>query len=218
MSAFDIFLRGLGQQSAVKTLILKTLWGEDAQPFPKPWVSSAELLRITGQKYFDRRTRELRDQSGVSIENAQVGGQYAYRLLSPALGPTNPREYLSESEKVQLFAKYRNQCQICGKTAQGGIRGLQADHKVPLIRGGTKDVANWQPVCNHCNVGKRGACADCEDDCQLCPWAFPERVGHVSLVRLPPEIRDLIGGQFGHDQHELELGILTLIRRGLGLN
>ncbi len=56
--------------SDVKLKILTRLWGNDLYEFPKPWVSSAELLELTGQKYFDRRTRELRYQLGCDLESA----------------------------------------------------------------------------------------------------------------------------------------------------
>ena len=58
--------------SEVKLKILKRLWGEEADTFPKPWVSSEELLHLTGQKYFDRRTRELRDQVGCDLESSYM--------------------------------------------------------------------------------------------------------------------------------------------------
>ena len=55
--------------SEVKIKILTRLWGKTTDNFPKPWVASAELLELTGQKYFDRRTRELRDQVGCDVES-----------------------------------------------------------------------------------------------------------------------------------------------------
>lgn len=55
--------------SEVKQKIIKRLWGDENISFPKPWVSSKELLELTGQKYFDRRTRELRDELGCDIES-----------------------------------------------------------------------------------------------------------------------------------------------------
>ncbi|MFN9899172.1 MAG: HNH endonuclease, partial [bacterium] len=54
-------LSGGRKISAVKLKILITLW-ESSQEFPKAWVTSDHLLEITGQKYFDRRARELRDE------------------------------------------------------------------------------------------------------------------------------------------------------------
>jgi len=66
--------------------------------------------------------------------------------------------------------------------------GLQADHKIPLSRGGSHDLSNWQPLCNECNVGKRRACAECEEDCRVCSWAFPEVVGITTAVSIPTDL------------------------------
>lgn len=165
--------------SEAKLKILIRLWGNEEDSFPKPWVSSAELLELTGQKYFDRRTRELRDQLGCDIETAYqekfVG--HGWRINSEKLSPPQDREYLTQTQKVELFGNSNYCCATCGVRIEAGVRGLQADHKVPLSRGGSNDIKNWQPMCNNCNVGKRRACEGCELDCNSCSWAFPEIVG-----------------------------------------
>lgn len=214
---FKDYIRKVGSLSEVKFKILKTLWGSEDATFPKPWVTSSLLLKLTQQKYFDRRTRELRDELGCDIETAFCQGEHSYRLLSSSLRAANPRYYLTEAEKRVLFSKYGHACQICGKKAEGGVRGLQADHKIPLIRRGSHDSSNWQPICNECNVGKRGACEGCEDDCTKCPWAFPEEVGRVSLIRLPPEVLEAIN-QSGHcSARGTEKAVVELLRKALKL-
>lgn len=90
--------------SEVKIKILKTLW-DSGSGFPKGWVRSSLLLEITQQKYFDRRTRELRDQSGLDIETKYLDGEHQYRLVSDTVKVSNPRLYLSESKKTALFQK-----------------------------------------------------------------------------------------------------------------
>jgi hypothetical protein len=173
--------------SDVKRQILQRLWQEGTS-FPRGWVRSSELLQLTGQKYFDRRVRELRDEVGCDIETGTVSGEHAYRLLSTGVEVANPRAYLTESQKKELFRAARNHCAVCDRQFEPGVRGLQADHKVPLKRGGAHDSGNWQPLCVECNVGKRRACAGCELDCQVCPWAFPERVGRRLLVQVSSEV------------------------------
>lgn len=176
--------------SDVKRKILEKLWHSDSTAFPKPWVSSAELLELTGQKYFDRRARELRDQTGCDIEteyNPQLGG-HAWRIKSPDLAAPQDREYLSQAQKLQLFDAAKNKCAICGKSVEAGVRGLQADHKVPVSRGGTNALENWQAVCNHCNVGKRRACEGCTIACETCSWAYPEVVGINTLVSINEKV------------------------------
>lgn len=184
---FDEYIKILPSGiSDVKLKILKKLWHTDSESFPKPWVSSSELLDLTGQKYFDRRARELRDQLGCDIETqhkAELGG-HAWRIHSPKLAPPQDREYLTQSQKFQLFLSVKNTCAICGKISEPGVRGLQADHKVPISRGGTNALENWQAVCNHCNVGKRRACDGCTIECATCSWAYPEIIGINTLVSI----------------------------------
>jgi 5-methylcytosine-specific restriction endonuclease McrA len=165
--------------SEVKFKILKRLWGTDDNKFPKPWVSSAELLELTGQKYFDRRTRELRDQMGCDLEAAyqEKFSGHAWRISSSKLAVPQDRDYLTQSQKIKLFEESGYCCVTCGLKVDAGIRGLQADHKVPISRGGSNSLDNWQPMCNNCNVGKRRACEGCSLECDTCSWAFPELVG-----------------------------------------
>jgi 5-methylcytosine-specific restriction endonuclease McrA len=160
------------------------LWGRDDDKFPKPWVSSAELLELTGQKYFDRRTRELRDHLGCDIVSSykEEFSGHAWRIVSPTLTPPLDREYLTASQKKKLFEAYNYCCSVCGAKIEPGVRGLQADHKIPLSREGDNGPSNWQPLCNTCNVGKRRACDNCELDCLSCSWAFPELVGIKTLI------------------------------------
>lgn len=172
--------------SKVKLEILEKLWHDDTQEFPKPWVSSEELLALTGQKYFDRRSRELRDQVGCDLETtyqADFEG-HAWRINSPNLAAPQDREYLSQNQKLKLFSDAKNTCAICGKIAEPGVRGLQADHKVPISRSGTNALENWQAVCHHCNIGKRRACDGCTIECATCSWAYPEIVGITTLVSI----------------------------------
>lgn len=208
---FENYVSGLPQElSDVKYEILKTLWGAGGN-FPRPWIKSSTLLSLTQQKYFDRRIRELQDEVGCDIENGHSGGEHSYRLLSDKLKKANPRLYLSASQKNVLFAKYHNTCQVCGKAIKPGVRGLQADHKVPLIRGGSHDAANWQPLCNACNVAKRRSCADCNDECKKCAWAFPENVGMRTLVTVPQPLLQEIRKRGLVGQADLEALIVTAI-------
>lgn len=173
-----------GKLSEVKKIILKTLWEAGDDSFPKPWVGSAELLQRTGQKYFDRRIRELRNQLGCAIETGNFNGDSAYRLTSSTLGVAVARTYLTAAQKKRLFEDANYTCAACGCYVPLGRKGLEADHKIPLSRGGGSELTNWQPLCVACNVAKRRSCQDCEESCRLCAWAFPEQFGQLTQVRL----------------------------------
>ena len=192
-------LNGIKKLSDIKLIILNELYiiGET---FPKSWVESRRLLAVTKQKAFDRRVRELKDEYGCDIESQVVGSVYCYRLKSDKLKEGNRRNYLTQSEKLGLFNRYNYRCQICNIVVDGGIRGLQADHRIPLSRGGRDDKSNWQPLCNECNVSKKSACRNCSKDCRQCIWAYPE-MGKVFPIKISREVIDILNDKFnGNDQ------------------
>ena len=198
--------------SAVKDLMLRTLW-EAGDTFPRPWVSSDKLLELSQQKYFDRRLRECRDRLGCDLETAPVDGRHAWRLASATLTEAVDRSYLSASQKRKLFQDHNNTCALCGTQIQAGVRGLQADHKVPLSRGGSNDLENWQPVCHDCNVGKRAACKGCGDECPKCAWAYPERTGIRLTVSVDSEILSALKKKAGGSQAELNRIVAETLRK-----
>jgi len=170
--------------SEVKLTLLKALWN-NGQSFPRGWVKSSELLALTNQKYFDRRLRELRDSGGLDLESKQINGEHHWRINSNKIANIINRTYLSQTQKKALFNKSNYTCSICGKVSEAGVRGLQADHKIPLSRGGSEAPSNWQPMCNECNVAKRRVCQDCTLNCENCSWAYPELGGRKILITLP---------------------------------
>ena len=170
----------------MKLLILERLFSQKTEG-NDGWVTSSELLELTNQKYFDRRTRELRDETGCDLETGRFGGESAYRLNSLNLADVNTRLYLTATQKKALLHESGNKCAVCGTDADGDVSRLQADHKIPLIRRGDHNPLNWQILCLTCNVGKRRACESCALDCQTCPWAFPESVGQRITAVVDPE-------------------------------
>ena len=55
----------------------------------------------------------------------------------------------TSAEWLDLLASYEDQCGYCGN---GGP--MQADHRVPLSRGGTHSISNIIPACGPCNREK----------------------------------------------------------------
>ena len=212
---FRVYQSSLGGKlSRVKVLILQRLWDEGDE-FPRGWVSSSELLLLTKQKYFDRRVRELRDEVGCDIETAQQRGEHVYRLASEEVKAANPRGYLSIAQKRALFQSAAFRCAICSRAFTAGVRGLQADHKVPLNRGGKHSLENWQPLCVECNVAKRRACAGCDLECAKCPWAFPEQIGRRVQLTLSEDLEAAIQELSKQSARPSSEVLLDLIRTGL---
>jgi hypothetical protein len=145
--------------SKVKKQILEILW-------PMEWVGTHDIHQATGQSYYDRRIRELRE-SGWQIETDGL----KYRLKSRKKLPGNSREYPSAIQKREVFTRDKGLCQICGSTHPR----MEYDHKVPRERFGVTEVANLQLLCSPCNVDKRGVCKKCTlKTCDGCPYAYPE--------------------------------------------
>lgn len=145
--------------SKVKKKILEILW-------PMTWVNTHDIHEATGQSYYDRRIRELRE-SGWQIETRGL----KYRLKSRNKLPGNRRKYPSPVQKREVLARDKGVCQICGSTHPR----MEYDHKVPRERFGETEVPNLQLLCSPCNVDKRGVCKKCTlKTCDGCPYAYPE--------------------------------------------
>lgn len=56
----------------------------------------------------------------------------------------------TEAEWQARLAQYRQRCAYCGR----GDRALVKEHVVPIIGGGSDDIANIVPACQPCNARK----------------------------------------------------------------
>jgi 5-methylcytosine-specific restriction endonuclease McrA len=79
------------------------------------------------------------------------------------------------AELLELVARYRGQCAYCG-----GPGPLQADHRIPLGRGGTNYIENIIPACEPCNLRKHLLTED----------AFRERFRRERLAPPPAPHRE----------------------------
>lgn len=171
--------------TAAQWKILEYLFTQ-GDSFPRSWVPRDVLHDLVKQSDYRRRITELGDEIGVDIQ--RQAGTNAYRLNSVDLNPANPRTYLSKSQKNTLISKQNFTCQVCSLHDENNSTGtLQADHKIPLARGGGHTLENWQTLCHVCNVGKRNACQDCARECKGCAWAFPEIHGIRIMTPLSPD-------------------------------
>jgi len=208
---FENFISHL-KLSEVKLTLIKKLWNSGTS-FPREWVKSSELLTLTNQKYFDRRLRELRDSGGLDLETKHINGEHCWRLNSNKISKIINRTYLTATQKKELFESSNYSCSICGKISDAGVRGLQADHKIPLSRGGSEALTNWQAMCNECNVAKRKVCQDCTLKCEECSWAFPEQGGRKILISIPKNIGNSVIKNL--TDKELEQKLLRLLGNDL---
>ena len=89
-----------------------------------------------------RITRAKRPEHYRLIQ--QAGGQ---RYLARKQGAAGS---FTAAELVEKFALLGNCCLYCGRD---DVK-LEADHKIPLSRGGSNDIANIVPACRSCNARK----------------------------------------------------------------
>lgn len=63
------------------------------------------------------------------------------------------RAGMSLKLRFEVFRRDDYCCQICGATAQDGVK-LEVDHKTPVAKGGTDELSNLWTLCFPCNRGK----------------------------------------------------------------
>lgn len=61
----------------------------------------------------------------------------------------NSNEHFTQKQFRELCQKHGNKCLCCKE-----VKNLQADHIVPIARGGSDGIENIQPLCKICNIKK----------------------------------------------------------------
>ena len=100
----------------------------------------------TRADYEKHREQRLTQSSIYHREHPEIGrarqqNRRARKLA--AEGSFTPADWLA------LVEFWGGRCAYCG---EGGV--LEADHRVPLSRGGTNHIANILPACRRCNAKK----------------------------------------------------------------
>lgn len=60
---------------------------------------------------------------------------------------------LTPKQRFIVLKRDNYRCQLCGTTAQDGVR-LEIDHKIPRAKGGGNELSNLWTLCWDCNRGK----------------------------------------------------------------
>lgn len=63
------------------------------------------------------------------------------------------RAKLSDSLRYDVLKRDNFKCQICGSSAQDGVK-LHVDHIIPVSKGGKTHLTNLRTLCDRCNMGK----------------------------------------------------------------
>lgn len=110
-----------------------------------------ELNRERRRRY--RRAAYVRNPAKINVEKAAWLARHpevkrakdqAYRARRAAAAG-----HFTGAEWLELVARHANLCAYCGASGP-----LEADHRVPLSRGGTNSIDNILPACRSCNGRK----------------------------------------------------------------
>lgn len=63
------------------------------------------------------------------------------------------RAKLTDSLRYDILKRDNFACQICGSTANDGVK-LHVDHIIPVSKGGETIKSNLRTLCDRCNIGK----------------------------------------------------------------
>ncbi len=63
------------------------------------------------------------------------------------------RAKMSDSLRYDVLKRDNFCCQICGATAEDGVK-LHVDHIIPVSKGGKTEMSNLRTLCERCNLGK----------------------------------------------------------------
>ncbi len=126
---------------------------EQIAEYKKAW-TEANAARNAAYKreHYERHREEIIARSEEwSKNNAKKVKQFKAnnsrrRRAAKHASPGN----FTAKEFEELCERYGNKCLCCGVT---GVV-LEADHVVPLTRGGSDDIENIQPLCGTCNRSK----------------------------------------------------------------
>jgi len=159
--------------------ILEAVW-PPGHGIPGPVLTEAQvravidgLRRAEGKPpYKDpfRRMRELQGEEGFTSIYKE-GNRYQLQSLEVSQ-KREPRAKLSNKDWEELKKQYDYRCACCGM--QEPSVKLSPDHKIPRSRNGSNDLGNWQPLCEQCNNIKASSCRNCQLNCNVCSWAFPD--------------------------------------------
>lgn len=112
--------------------------------------ANLEKRREHRAKYRETHTEEIKQSKAEWVKNnLQKAVLYLHRRRTRLAG--NGGSY-TEKEWEELKASYNYRCLSCGKV-EPEIK-LTVDHVIPVMLGGSNDIANIQPLCASCNKRK----------------------------------------------------------------
>jgi 5-methylcytosine-specific restriction endonuclease McrA len=126
---------------------------EEINEYKKRWRrENAQMVSLRSREHYERnkdeivaRSKKWAEGNPEKVSSAKADNRRKRRAAKhTSLGSFTAEEF------EELCERYGNRCLACGGTE---IR-LEADHVVPLTKGGSNDISNIQPLCGFCNRRK----------------------------------------------------------------
>jgi 5-methylcytosine-specific restriction endonuclease McrA len=123
---------------------------EQISEYKQGWAES-NSERVAGSKhdYYERnreevifRSKKWAEENAERMRIAKANNRRKRRAAKYASG-----DHFTAQEFKALCSAYGYVCMCCGVTG----RRLEADHVIPLTKGGSDDICNFQPLCGECN-------------------------------------------------------------------
>ena len=126
---------------------------EEISEYKKRWAAdNDEKVAASKLTYYERerdeviaRGKKWAEDNPEKVRQAKANNRRKRRAARHA----STGSFTTEEFRA-LCERYENRCLACGDTEVA----LEADHVVPLTRGGTDDIGNIQPLCGSCNRKK----------------------------------------------------------------
>jgi hypothetical protein len=126
---------------------------ERISEYKRSWTEdNAKRVAVSRRAYYERNRKEVISRSRTwakknpeKVRIAKANNRRKRRVARYA-----GRGNFTAQEFKELCERYGNRCLRCGDMEAV----VEADHVVPLTRGGLDDISNIQPLCGYCNRRK----------------------------------------------------------------
>ena len=100
-------------------------------------------------KEYQRQQKEkAKEQKKAERQKDMTPEQIAHRDFM-----AEQRRLMTDSLRYDIMRRDGFRCQLCGSTAQDGVK-LHVDHVIPVSKGGKTELPNLRTLCERCNLGK----------------------------------------------------------------
>jgi len=154
------------------TIQRATEWGRENKEQRRRYMAK---YRRRHKNRLNEQKRDWAKRNDVKVRRARLSWEDAHpenrrtRLHRYRARKTGNGGSFTEAEWLTLKQRYDNRC-LCCRRSETEV-ALQADHVIPVSKGGTTNISNIQPLCGDCNKRKGQKETDYRE---LCSRALPK--------------------------------------------